>query len=310
MTKKVYILLAVAILSCSTTIVKAQSLPLMTNAEIYDFNVGDIFETKTGGYSTPPTYTLDTIINKYYSSGMDTVFYVLNTHSYTYPGCPPPCTGSSFSSLGHISYYTHLNDTVGKGLGKKPYNLNCIDTSGYTGTWVDTTYQDPNFCNTITTEIDYMNNGPQLIDSCYTYFEPYYGYDIYGKGLGYISHYYNTCSNGFPNCESGRQLVYFKKITGSCGTYVSLTVTGISEIEFTPEQVTFYPNPSNGVFTIKGNAINNQIVELYDINGKHLLSKTISDTSEIDASFLDNGIYTLSIRSSEGIIYRKLIIVH
>lgn len=310
MDNKIVNIIISIIFTCLIQVTKSQSLSLMTNAEIYDFNIGDIFETKIGGYSTPPTYNVDTIINKYYNTSTDTVFYIVNSHSYTYPACPPPCTGSSSSYLGHIIYYTHLNDTVGKDLGTKPTDYTCIDTAGYTGSWVDTTYHDPNFCNTITTEIKFMNNGPILVDSCYTYFEPYYEHYIYGKGLGWISYYYNTCSNGAPNCESGKQLVYYKKGSNSCGTYSPIYVTGVSEMTITDEQITISPNPVNMVFNIKTNSEDQQIIDLYDINGKHLLNKIIYSTADIEVNNLESGMYTLSIKSKSGVINKKIIIAH
>lgn len=303
-------IIIVIIFNCLIQTVKSQTQPLMTNAEIYDFNIGDIFETKIGGYSTPPTYSVDTIINKYYSTGLDTVFYIANSYSYTYPACPPPCTGSPSTLLGHIFYYTHLSDTVGKGLGKKPYDLSCIDTAGYTGTWVDTTYHNPDFCNAITTEIKFMNNGPILYDSCYIYFEPFYGYDIYGKGLGWISHYYNTCSMGFTNCESGTRLVYYKKGSNSCGSYSPIYVTGVTEMTTAAAQLDIYPNPVNSMLTIKTNTTDLQIIDLYDINGKHLIHKTINGTAELEVNHLENGIYTLSIKNKSSVINKKIIIAH
>jgi hypothetical protein len=153
-----------------------------------------------------------------------------------------------------------------------------------------------------------MTNGPQLVDSCYTYFEPYYGHDTYGKGLGWISHYYNTCSNGFPGCQSGKELVYYKKGTDSCGTYQSILVTGINNITYTPEQLNIYPNPTSGIFTITGKTLRKIIANLYDINGRHLLSINTNSASNIDASGLDNGVYTLAIKTGAGIVYKKLII--
>lgn len=305
MTKK--LLLVIFILGSFSASLKSQSSSLMSVVDIYDFNIGDVFETKVGGYSSPPTYTIDTIINKYFSLSMDTVFYVKNSRAYTSPACPPPCTGSASYNVGTIVFYTNLNDTIGKGLGSKPIDINCIDTNGYTGVWVDTTYYNPNYCNTKTTSISYLNNGPQLTDTCYTYFEPYSGEDIYGKGLGRIYHYYNTCSNGFPNCEEGSQLIYFKKDTLTCGNYSGVYIAGINQLTQNINQISIYPNPFKDFFNIIAKS-NIHEIELLDLQGRILLNQKINQPQfKIDLSNYPNGFYLLKVTTEKGESIQQLI---
>jgi hypothetical protein len=83
---------------------------------------------------------------------------------------------------------------------------------------------------------------------------------------------------------------------------------GIEQISLNNFYVTVYPNPTNGSFTIKSNTTDKLNADLYDVNGRHVFSKAVVGTADIDANSLDNGVYTLTIKSNTGITYKKLII--
>jgi len=74
------------------------------------------------------------------------------------------------------------------------------------------------------------------------------------------------------------------------------TIVGLEE--FTASY-SISPNPTNGVVVIKTNSAEVLNVELMDVYGKFMVSYITSD--KIDLSFMNNGIYFLSI---EGIKYR------
>jgi uncharacterized repeat protein (TIGR03803 family) len=74
------------------------------------------------------------------------------------------------------------------------------------------------------------------------------------------------------------------------------------------KEIAIYPNPTNGTFTIKSNTTAKLNADLYDVNGRHVFSKTVVGTADIDANSLDNGIYSLTIKSSLGIAYKKMVI--
>jgi hypothetical protein len=73
-------------------------------------------------------------------------------------------------------------------------------------------------------------------------------------------------------------------------------------------EIDIYPNPTNNYFKIKTNTPVKLNADLFDVNGRHVFSKTIVGTTDIDASTLDNGVYTLTIKSSSGIANKKLVI--
>lgn len=281
----------VLIISFLTIVVKSQSL--MTIGEIYDYDIGDIFHRSTG-FPGPPTLTKTTITNKYFSAALDTVFYEYGLYIFTSPACPPPCTWSSGATSGNVMFYTNLNDTVGNDLGTELtyFPSGCIDTTGYTGTWLDSIYYDSSFCNRLTTYIQIMDNGPMYnpTDSCFSFFEGHWGYYIFGKGLGMRANYYNSCAEGFPNCETGSSLFYYQKGTESCGTPSPILVNpifvSVHENNFSEKQIQISPNPANDKITISEWCFKLQIL---DARGKVI--KEIYETNSSDISDLTSGVY-------------------
>jgi type IX secretion system substrate protein len=92
------------------------------------------------------------------------------------------------------------------------------------------------------------------------------------------------------------------------------SAAGIEHITNSTE-LNIYPNPNNGSFVIepipsltlpqgKGT-----LVQVYDINGKLVLTQTINGKTSIDASSLNEGVYNISIQSNEGVVNKRLVIV-
>ncbi len=87
------------------------------------------------------------------------------------------------------------------------------------------------------------------------------------------------------------------------------TSVGIKQLSVNNSQVSVYPNPNNGSFIIETNTTEKQTIALYDVNGKLVLSQNLNSKTSIDASGLNEGVYNLSIVSSEGVINKRLVIV-
>ena len=85
-------------------------------------------------------------------------------------------------------------------------------------------------------------------------------------------------------------------------------LTAVVNLSIKSTEITIFPNPTSGKFTIETDAYDKQLIEIWDLNGRLVLSKIISGTTEIDPGQLANGFYNLSIRNSSGIINRKLVI--
>jgi|GEM_PF-2262764 len=123
----------------------------------------------------------------------------------------------------------------------------------------------------------------------------------------------NTCSASTPYSYT----FTLPSASGRYGDPVLITkgdlvqdVTGINYLSNNSplQQITVYPNPSNGNFIIETNSSAKQSLQVFDVNGRVVLTQTISGTATIDAGSLTSGVYNVSITSNEGVINKRLII--
>ncbi|MFC2137160.1 lamin tail domain-containing protein [Bacteroidota bacterium] len=74
-------------------------------------------------------------------------------------------------------------------------------------------------------------------------------------------------------------------------------------------QLKIYPNPSNNMIFVETENSTEGIIEIYDITGKRLFTRTIQSNSEkINITCFAEGIYLLKITQAEAIQTRKIII--
>ena len=85
-------------------------------------------------------------------------------------------------------------------------------------------------------------------------------------------------------------------------------IEGISQVSGN-KQISVYPNPNNGNFVIETNSATKQTLQLFDVNGKLVLTQTIIGKTNIDASNLAEGVYNLNITTNDGVINKRLVIV-
>ncbi len=107
-----------------------------------------------------------------------------------------------------------------------------------------------------------------------------------------------------PSVTTTYTVVVYTDGTFSCYTTATVTVvvtTGVSDYEM--EELTLYPNPTNGkVFIGHENVL---AVEVFDKTGR-LLAIQRND-NEVDLSAFADGVYTLRIELPEGVVIRKVI---
>jgi len=70
-----------------------------------------------------------------------------------------------------------------------------------------------------------------------------------------------------------------------------------------------YPNPTSEQFYIDANTNEKLILNLYDVNGRQVLSKTVNDKSSIDVTSLNQGVYSMTIKTANRVIHKKLVIL-
>ena len=95
--------------------------------------------------------------------------------------------------------------------------------------------------------------------------------------------------------------------TGNAFAIQLLLGANTSVSETVLEDVSIYPNPSNGVINIKTSSdlLN---VNVFDISGKIVHSTTLNGNLSIDLSQLEKGSYIIELRNSTG-IYKETITI-
>jgi hypothetical protein len=71
-----------------------------------------------------------------------------------------------------------------------------------------------------------------------------------------------------------------------------------------------YPNPAQNNFTIEVSSDEKQTLSVYDITGNQVLQQTITETTTINASNLQNGMYFIQLTNRAGTNTQKLIVQH
>lgn len=100
---------------------------------------------------------------------------------------------------------------------------------------------------------------------------------------------------------------------GTCG-YCTISISQNSNLN---TQIPIYPNPASIMLTVEGLMLNeNSRIEIKDVLGNAItimpvtlsLSKGNTQDNTIDVSQLNEGIYNLSISTTEGIINKRVVI--
>jgi len=97
--------------------------------------------------------------------------------------------------------------------------------------------------------------------------------------------------------------VFVAKWEANCNTAANIE-------QFAHNDINIYPNPTSDQFLIEINTTDKLIVDVYDVNGRHVFSASVSDKENINIATLDNGVYTLTIKSADSVTKKKLVIVH
>jgi hypothetical protein len=87
---------------------------------------------------------------------------------------------------------------------------------------------------------------------------------------------------------------------------IKVAKTTLTEKPISETKILVYPNPNNGYFTIETST--KQTVYVFDEHGKIVLTQAIDGTTNIDASQLRAGMYSVNLLSSEGRITNSVII--
>lgn len=78
---------------------------------------------------------------------------------------------------------------------------------------------------------------------------------------------------------------------------------------FTEPSFTIYPNPTSNSFVVQTPSTQKQTLQLFDVNGKLVLVQIVNGSATIDAGTLANGIYSLTLTSTDGVINKRLVVL-
>lgn len=306
-----------------STSIGVQSL---TMAEIFDFDIGDIFhyyKSYSGNIGHHVEYYHRTILNKVIDTTNTTIRYTVRDSSVNtteYWG------GGSSVYLDIMTATSSLiysgGETIFDEQGFAPYGY-------YYSSYIDrlTGYmQDIGLLNEAPlTEQFYTPdyNSRMLKQSIQRVFRDYpdtfkVSYDtipflrcnfrgtVFGKGLGYVKN-----SNDIYSVNSGcpDSMIYFKKGNETWGNPTNLMNILKSEMSISNFPGSYFPNPFNDKLILKNLSEDTRRIQLFSIDGNlldeiHLFGQS---TYQFNTQNLPSGIYILSIATSIGQYHAKVI---
>lgn len=275
-------LVILLIVSLSATIAAQE---LMTIGEVFDFEIGDEFQTSGNCPGQTPNADRITIIDKYYSMESDSIFYVQNHNSYS----------TQIDNMNNLEYhFWSRTDTV--------LYTNLDSSITYYDRWFsyDTSMFMYDTINEIS--IQYCNTLINGFNCAGNYFEPITIKRLFGKGLGLVRDYYWNIPD---YSEFDNKLFYYKKNEISCGEPDKLYVT-VAEEQENPE-IRVFPNPASKFFSVELEESIFKELKIYTSSGC-LISSHFVYNDNFDCSFLDAGIYYLVINTESGRYREKLLI--
>lgn len=258
-----YILLNLLIFFCAVT-GTAQTL---TYGQIYNFEVGDIFQSKyaTGNNGIawgPPTYYTDSVVSKSWSNLNDTVFYTIKRQIYVTPSGPDLPAQITDTTIN--VFYTHLGlDYI---FPNQPSCLMPSDTfyTGYcSNVWEHHSNQD---INCFEPDIWHF----KVIEGAGG---PYY-YKFYISGFGYTYEY---------------ELTYYNKGGIICGSFFN----SVNELSDKKNTLALSPNPAYDFINLPTEFRGGNVC-IYNSNGQ-LVSDTKRANGQISLANFKNGIYYLQV---------------
>lgn len=287
-----YLLLATF---CLSTFLIGQDI--LTRGEVYDYDVGDEFQY-TNEAVAGTIIERYKVLDKEYSLNNDTVFYEMAiSHYYAYPDGGGGTTISQPKDT-ITKFYTYLSDTI----------TNFGGSSQIYDVYLDSTYTY--YPDSI---IRYDSIWCGLEINGYTSYPPEFEANLYkevwGRGVGRITNRHIDPSNPGGSTIIEYSLIYYKKGNVECGTQSTLFIND----QLKEPKLRIYPNPMNEHLNIEiSKSLKVKEVSLYNPQGQRVGVDIIDQGNGyyLNARSLKSGIYTLIIQSNNGVVSKKVSVIH
>lgn len=255
---------------------KAQDTIMPTIGELYNFDIGDVFEYKYLTYNYDGNlgvmvreYTIKTVIDKWFMN--ENVHYRFSLLKERY-WQNPPGYGTSYSL-----------DTIEEIFGP-------IDSTFQFYGNHDTVTQYPcSYCHVDSIFVSSEFHGRKMIYH-YQGDAMSNGYSIWGEGIGWVKSH--SFSEDWGSGQGSDELIYYKKANGETwGAFYGIDYVGIKENESDKMRLT-YTNSGVLEASLPTQPNSNAILTIYNLTGQIVSTYLLeSKLTNIDLGMLPKGIY-------------------
>jgi len=263
----------------------------VTTRAIFDYDIGDEFQSHGNNNNGPPQASRTKIIGKWFSQNADTVTYVFKNNDYISSFNPSPSPHLDYTFFNYIDTlsYTNLDSSILYYLSQRS-DLTNYNLVGYT---FDTTTI---YCQNKLHKFVFSTGGS----------EPDITEIHLSKGLGALYYYHNSAS-AVPAIDFEAYTFYYKKGSKVCG--IADTVGLSVEIPNSKSGISIFPNPSSDKVHIHLPDNKSYLLEVFDMNSRNILSKLIQGEDFIfSVNNYDKGIYILKLSNESKFFTSRLIV--
>jgi len=128
-----------------------------------------------------------------------------------------------------------------------------------------------------------------------------------GGICGYVTYmFYMPAINSYITCNFSSEASNPTNLYYKIMKYLQSLQTGVAGVSINNESLKIYPNPANDYLTVE--ALPKSDIEILNIEGQIIKRLITNDNfTTVDLSNLSGGVYTMRIKTDEGIIVKKLI---